>query len=183
MKMFEQTSVATGKTHKTTAVLVSCVVQSILVIIGILIPMIYFDALPTAQLQSLLVAPPPPPPSPPPPPPEPPKVIKIIPRTFEAGRLIAARGIPKNVNPIKEDELPPPSPDGIAGGANAGVTLGILRPVPTAAPPPPPLVDKKAPPRIQVGGIVQSAKLLRQARPVRSGELQNRPEFRRFLRF
>ena len=66
MKMFEHTSVATGKTHKTTTVLVSCVVQSILVIIGILIPMIYFDALPTAQLQSLLVAPPPPPPSPPP---------------------------------------------------------------------------------------------------------------------
>ena len=62
MKMFEQTFVATGKTHKTTTVLVSFVVQTILVIIGILIPMIYFDALPTAQLQSLLVAPPPPPP-------------------------------------------------------------------------------------------------------------------------
>jgi hypothetical protein len=58
MKIFEQTFVATEKTHKTTTVLVSFVVQTILVIIGILIPMIYFDALPTAQLHSLLVAPP-----------------------------------------------------------------------------------------------------------------------------
>ena len=171
MKMFEQTFVATAKTHKTTTVLVSFVVQTILVIIGILIPMIYFDALPTAQLQSLLVAPPPPPPAPPqPPPPERPKVVKIIPRQFDAGRLIAPREFPKNIALIREDELPPPSPGGgvgsFAGGANSGVPFGILGPVPTAAPPPPHLVEKKAMPRIQVGGIVQSAKLLRQAKPV-----------------
>ena len=169
MKMFEQTFVATGKTHNTTTVLVSFVVQSILVIVGILIPMIYFDALPAAQLKSLLVAPPPPTP-PPPPPPELPKLVKIIPRPFDAGRLITPREVPKNIALIKEDELPPPSPDGgvrgLAGGANSGVPFGILGPVRTAAPPPPPLVEKKAPPRIQVGGIVQSAKLLRQPKPV-----------------
>ena len=96
--------------------------------------------------------------------------VKIIPRTFDAGRLIAPREFPKNIAPVKEDELPPPSPDGgvggLAGGAKSGVPFGILGPVPTAVPPPPPLVEKKAPPRIQVGGILQSAKLLRQAKPV-----------------
>ena len=58
MEMFSQTFVATGKTKKTTTVFITFVVQTIVVIIGILLPMIYFDALPTAQLQSLLVAPP-----------------------------------------------------------------------------------------------------------------------------
>jgi periplasmic protein TonB len=76
----------------------------------------------------------------------------------------------KNIALIKEDELPPPSPDGtvggLAGGAKSRVPFGILGPVRTAAPPPRPLVEKKAPLRIQVGGIVQSAKLVRQPKPV-----------------
>jgi periplasmic protein TonB len=55
---------------------------------------------------------------------------------------------------------------GLAGGTKSGVPFGILGPAPTAAPPPPPLVEKKAPPRIQVGGILQSAKSLRPAKPV-----------------
>jgi protein TonB len=83
--------------------------------------------------------------------------------------------------------LPPPSPDGrvesdLAGGAKSGVPFGILGPVPTAAPPPPHLVEKKAPPRIQVGGIVQSAKLLRQPKPVYRN-WPKRPAFRALLSF
>lgn len=60
MAIFEQTFVVTAKTHKMGTVLVSFAAQTILVVIGILIRMIYFDALPTAQLRSLLLAPPPP---------------------------------------------------------------------------------------------------------------------------
>jgi hypothetical protein len=56
MAMFEQTFVATAKTRTMGTVLISLVAETILVVIGILIPMICFDALPTAQLRSLLLA-------------------------------------------------------------------------------------------------------------------------------
>jgi len=180
--MFEQTFVeGVGKTNKTWTVLVSFVAQIILIIIAVLIPMIYFDALPQTQLTSFLVAPPPPPPPPPPPAATPQvKVVKIIPRQFDAGRLMAPKTIPKEIAQIKEEELPPPSagvgvvggvPGGVAGGAAGGVLGGILGAVPQAAPPPPPPVKKEepkpaTPQRIRVGGNVQQAKLVRQPRPV-----------------
>jgi protein TonB len=63
--MFEQTFVdGQGKTNRTWTVLVSFIGQIALIGVFILIPMIYFDALPRTQLTSFLVAPPPlPPPS------------------------------------------------------------------------------------------------------------------------
>jgi protein TonB len=67
---------------------------------------------------------------------------------------------------FKEDELPAPS---VVGSVGVGPdTLGrILGPVPVAAPPPPPSVKKNVQtPRIPVGGSVQSAKLIRQPKPV-----------------
>ena len=179
--MFEQTFVdGVGKTNKTWTVLVSFVGQIILILIAILIPMIYFDALPQTQLTSFLVAPPPPPPPPPPPAATPQvKVVKIIPRQFDAGRLMAPKSIPKNIAEIREEELPPPSSGGgvvggiaggVAGGGPGGILGGILGSVPSAAPPPPPPPVKKeekaAPQRIRVGGNVQQARLVRQPRPV-----------------
>src|SRR5579872_7593515 len=108
--MFEQTFVeGVGKTHKSWTVLVSFVGQIILVGIAVLIPMIYFDALPKSQLTSFLVAPPPPPPPPPPPAAQPVKVVKVIPRQFDAGRLMAPKAVPKEIKMIQEEELPPPS--------------------------------------------------------------------------
>jgi protein TonB len=178
--MFEQTFVD-GKTTKAWTVLVSFIGQLILVGIAVLIPMIYFDALPKSQLTGFLVAPPPPPPPPPPPAAAPVKVVKVIPRQFDAGRLMAPKAVPKQVAMIKEDELPPPSsgvvgvvggvPGGVPGGTPGGVIGGIIGSVPTAAPPPPPPVKKEepkpvAPQRIRVGGNVQQAKLVRQPRPV-----------------
>src|ERR1700758_3905579 len=176
--MFEQTFIeGVGKTHKTWTVLVSFIGQMIVVGIAVLIPMIYFDALPKSQLTSFLVAPPPPPP-PPPPPAAAPKVIKVIPRQFDAGRLMQPKAIPKEVAMIKEEELPPPSSGGVVGGVPGGVPGGtagggiggIIGSVPTAAPPPPPPpkpVEKPATPqRIRVGGNVQQAKLIRQPRPI-----------------
>ena len=173
--MFEQTFVdQAGKTNKTWTVLVSFIGQMVVVAVAILIPMIYFDALPKSQLTSFLVAPPPPPP----PAAAPPKVIKIIPRQFDAGRLMAPKVIPKEVAMIKEEELPPPSsggvvggvPGGVPGGAAGGVIGGIIGSVPTAAPPPPPpppaAPKPVTPQRIRVGGNVQAAKLIRQPRPI-----------------
>ncbi len=177
--MFEQTFVeGVGKTHKSWTVLVSFLGQMLVIAVAILIPMIYFDALPKSQLTSFLVAPPPPPPPPPPPAAAPPKVVRVIPRQFDAGRLMAPKAIPKEVAMIKEEELPPPSsggvvggvPGGVPGGAAGGVIGGIIGSVPTAAPPPPPppvKVEKPVTPqRIRVGGNVQQAKLIRQPKPV-----------------
>ena len=94
--MFEQTFVdGTGKTNKPWTVLVSFLLQIGLIAIAVLIPLIYFDALPKTQLSSFLVAPPPPPPPPPPPAAVVPKVVKVIPRQFDAGKLMAPKVIPK----------------------------------------------------------------------------------------
>src|SRR5689334_12507802 len=182
--MFEQTFVdGVGKTSRGWTVIVSFLGQICLIGIAVIIPMIYFDALPKGQLTSFLVAPPPPPPPPPPPAAAPVKVIKVIPRQFDAGRLMAPKVIPKEVAVIKEDELPPPSagavgvvggvPGGVPGGAPGGVIGGIIGSVPSAAPPPPPppppvkKEEKPATPqRIRVGGNVQQALLIKQPRPI-----------------
>lgn len=174
--MFEQTFVATGKTNKTWTVVISFVIQCLVMVLLVILPMIYFDVLPAATLQSFLVAPPPPPPPPPPPAAAPPKVVRIIPRQFDAGRLMAPKTIPKDIAMIKEDELPPPSSGvgvvgGVAGGVGGGVggvLGGILGGVPSAAPPPPPPPPKPVatPQRIRVGGNVQAANLINQVRPI-----------------
>jgi periplasmic protein TonB len=177
--MFEQTFVdGVGKTNKGWTVMLSFFIETIAIIIIVLIPLIYTDTLPRAQLTSFLVAPPPPPPPPPPPAAAPPvKVIKVIPRQFDAGRLMAPKTIPKDIAMIKEEELPPPSsagvqggvPGGVPGGTSGGVIGGIIGSVPTAAPPPPPKKEEppkpKAPERIRVGGNVQAANLVRKVTP------------------
>jgi len=176
--MFEQTFVeGVGKTNRTWTVMVSFMAQILAIGIAILIPMIYFDALPKTQLTAMFTAPPPPPPPPPPPAAAPVKMVKVIPRQFDAGRLMAPKAIPKDIAMIKEEELPPPSasagvvggvPGGVPGGTAGGVIGGIIGAVPTAAPPPPPPVEQKkaAPTRIRVGGQVQQANLIRQPKPI-----------------
>jgi protein TonB len=181
--MFDQTFVdGVGKTNKSWTVMVSFIGQIALITVAVILPLIYTDVLPSTTLQSFLVAPPPPPPPPPPPAAAPPvKVIKVIPRQFDAGKLMAPKSVPKEIATIKEEELPPPSSGvagvvggvsgGVAGGAVGGVLGGIIGAVPTAAPPPPPppppAVKKEAPvQRIKVGGAVQSASILKKTPPV-----------------
>jgi len=174
--MFEQTFVQTGKTNRTWTVLISFVIQCLLMGLLVILPMIYFDVLPAATLQSFLVAPPPPPPPPPPPAAAAPKVVRVIPRQFDAGRLMVPKSIPKDIAVIREEELPPPSSGvgvvggvagGVAGGGVGGILGGILGGVPSAAPPPPPPPPKTVTPqRIRVGGNVQAANLINQVRPI-----------------
>jgi protein TonB len=107
--------------------------------------------------------------------------VKVIPRQFDAGKLMAPKEIPKEIAVIKEDELPPPTggvgvvggiPGGVPGGTPGGVIGGIIGSVPVAAPPPPPpppvkKEEKPKPPqRIRVGGNVQQARLVSQPKPV-----------------
>ena len=181
-EMFSQTFVE-GKTKKTWTVMVAFVAQMVLLTVAVILPMIYFDVLPKTTLQTMLIAPPPPPPPPPPPAaPAPVKIVKVIPRQFDAGKLMAPKNVPKEIAQIKEEELPPATsgavgvvggvPGGVAGGTPGGVLGGIIGSVPTAAPPPPPPppVKKEGPPpppkRITIGGNVQQAKLVRQPKPV-----------------
>ncbi len=179
--MFEQVFVETGKTRKTWTIFASFLAQIAFVGVLIILPMIFFEQLPGASLISSLVAPPPPPPPPPPPAAAPPvKVVKVIPRQFDAGKLMAPKSIPKEIATIREEELPPPTtgvgvvggvPGGVAGGTPGGVLGGIIGSVPSAAPPPPPppkKVEEKAatPQRIKIGGSVQQAKLVRQPHPI-----------------
>jgi protein TonB len=172
--MFEQTFVnAESKTRKPWTVFLSFVVQCLFIGVLVLIPLIYTDSLPRAQLTSFLTAPPPPPPPPPPPTPAAaPKVVqKVIPRQFDANKLMAPKVIPKEIANIREEDLPPPSggvvggvPGGVPGGTAGGVLGGIIGAVPSAAPPPPP-PKPVTPQRIRVGGNVQAANLIRKITP------------------
>ena len=179
--MFEQTFVeGVGKTNKSWTVMVSFAGQIILITVAVILPLIYTEVLPSTTLQSFLVAPPPPPPPPPPPAAAPPvKVVKVIPRQFDAGKLMAPKSVPREIATIKEDELPPPSSGvagvvggmsgGVSGGAVGGVLGGIIGGIPSAAPPPPPPPPVKkdaAPIRIKVGGNVQGALILKKTPPI-----------------
>lgn len=178
--MFEQTFVAEGKTKKPFTVFLSFLIQVVLIIVLVLIPLIFTDSLPQTQLTSFLVAPPPPPPPPPPPAAvQQVKPVKVIKRQFDSGVLTAPKEIPKKVNIIVEDELPPPGAGvgvvggvagGVPGGTMGGVLGGIIGGVPTAGPPPPPpppaAEAPKPPSRIRVGGNVQEAKIINRVQPV-----------------
>lgn len=178
--MFEQSLIEAGNTtRKGASVFMSFLIQVTLIVVAVIIPLIYTDSLPKTQLTSFLVAPPPPPPPPPPPAAAPVKVVKVVPRQFDAGRLTAPKTIPKEIAVIKEEELPPPSgavgvvggvPGGVPGGTPGGVIGGIIGSVPSGAPPPPPPVKEApkpvTPKSIRVGGNVQAAKLVRQPKPV-----------------
>jgi len=170
--MFEEMVLSSPKskrTNKPWTVVVSMIVQVLLLVILILIPLIYTEALPRAMMSSILLAPPPPPP--PPPPPAAVQVVRARPvvRLMEAGRLVAPKAIPQNVNIIKEEELPPDAgmqgvaggvPGGIAGGSMGGVLGGVIGG--KTAPPPP----KVAPRRVMVGGNVQAARLVNKVQPI-----------------
>jgi protein TonB len=167
-----ESSAVRKRTNKPWTVVLSTGLQVAIVCIFILIPLIYTEALPKAMLTTLLVAPPPPPPPPPPPAPAPVKIVKPVTRLIQAGKLVTPTAIPKQINIIKEAELPPDVstvgvtggvPGGVPGGQVGGVLGGIIGGVGSSNPPPPP---KEAPKRIPVGGNVQRASLIRQVQPI-----------------
>lgn len=171
--MFDDLVVSSPHTKRTNTpwtVVVSTAIQAGIVIIMILIPLIYTEALPKQLLTTFLVAPAPPPP-PPPPAAVVTRVIKPVARLIHNGQMMAPTVIPKKVEMIKEEELPPDVGNvgytggvvgGIGGGTAGGVLGGIIGGVGSNLPPPP----KAAPSRIRVGGNVQAASLVHQMMPV-----------------
>jgi protein TonB len=165
-----ESSVVKKKTNTGWAVIISTLVQVGFLVVLILIPLIYTQALPKAMLTTLLVAPPPPPP-PPPPPAATPTVVKPVARLLNQGVLTQPKAIPKQVAVFKEAALPPDTVGGVAGGIDlgGGGLLGGLSGASGAAPPPPPPppppVAKPTGP-IKVGGNVQEAMVIARPNPI-----------------
>jgi len=152
---------------------IAYMIQAIIVALTVLVPLIYTEALPKAQLMTFLVAPPPPPP--PPPPPMAAAAVKAMKRVTVEDIMKAPTVIPKSIARIKDEPEALPQaavgvvggvPGGMPGGSIGGVLGGIISSaaVAAAAPPPPP-PKTTTPRRIRVGGQVESAKLIFQPKP------------------
>jgi periplasmic protein TonB len=169
--MFEDSLLESGgklKTKRGLTTTISILCQIGVVIVLVLIPLIFTEALPKTQLLTFLVAPPPPPP-PPPPAAAPVHVQKQIQTDIVNGELRTPTKIPQKVQMIKEDEAPPPSmasagvvggvPGGVPGGSMGGVIGGIISNTPVAVP------KIAAPTRVRVSSGVVSGLLVRKVPP------------------
>ena len=139
--MFEDSLIESGgklKTSRGRTTTFSFILEAVIVGVMVLIPLLFTEALPKAQLMMALVAPPPPPPPPPPPAV---KIVKVVQTDIVNGQLRTPTKIPKKVEIIKEEEAPPPSmgvvggvPGGVPGGSMGGVMGSIIGGTPTAVP-------------------------------------------------
>jgi protein TonB len=170
--MFEDSLIESGgklKTKRGWTSLISFAIQVGIILVMILIPLIFTEALPRTQLMTFLVAPPPPPP-PPPPPAAAVHVVKQVQTDIINGELRTPTKIPKKIEMIKEDEAPPPVmattgvvggvPGGVPGGSMGGVIGSVLSSTPTVAP------KIATPQRVRVSSGVVSGLLLRRVNPV-----------------
>jgi protein TonB len=158
--MFDQLVISSPnptKTHKSWTVALSAIVQSIILGILILIPLIYTEALPKGMLNTFLVAPAPPPP--PPPPAAPVKAVRA-PRVVQLNKMVAPTVIPKNIAIVKDEAPVIYTNGGVDGGTGGGILNGIIGSGGSGPPPPP-----KAASRIRVGGNVQAAALVNKVTP------------------
>lgn len=110
----------------TTSFIFNCVAVGVMLIM----PLVFTDTLPKAQLLTFLVAPPPPPPPPPPAAAEQVKRIvhEIQTDMLNTGQLRTPTKIPRKIEMIKEDVAPPPmaATSGVVGGVPGGIPGGQL---------------------------------------------------------
>ena len=160
--MFEHLVVSGKKveSQKPWSVVLSAIVQSLILGVLMLIPLIYTQALPKGMLTTFLVAPAPPPP--PPPPQAVVKQVKLL-KVINVPQMVAPTVIPKTVVPVK-DEAPVVNnangDEGVAGGT--GNVLGGIIGDGSSVPPPP---KPSTPERIRVGGNVEAASLVNKVPP------------------
>ena len=166
--MFTQTFVdETGKTKKPLTLVFSLLLQLILLFLLILIPLVYTQTLPGAQLKGFLTAPAPPPAAPPKPPATHTQTNKMV-RVLNTRQFFAPAAIPKQVNRISDAS---PAPDiGVFGStaspdAAANPVIGVIASI--AEPPPPPAVTPKPSVHgpVPIGGVVAEANLLHRVQP------------------
>lgn len=183
--MFEQSMLnGTAKTRQVWTVMVSFLIQTVVIGVGVLIPLIAFDKLPQARLVAPLMAPPPPPP------PGPTGSMKEhsvrvvdVKWQYQKGRLTEPGPVPVGVRTIVDP--PDVAPDGASvcpycvpgsvgpfNGRPGGVlnSIGVAPPqaeqrqtqvVNRAATKP----AEKPPIRVVLGGVVVQAKLIHKVTP------------------
>jgi len=112
----------------------------------LIMPLLFTESLPKAQLLTFLVAPPPPPPPPPPAAEQVQRVVRQIQTDMlNTGQLRTPTKIPQKVQMIREEDAPPPMPatggvvgrvpGGVPGGQLSGVIGGIVSATSNAAVP------------------------------------------------
>src|SRR5947207_4117816 len=125
--MFEDSLIESGnrlRTKRGRTTTISFILEAIVIGVLVLIPLLFTEALPKAQLMMALVAPPPPPP--PPPPPAEVHIVKKVQTDIINGQLRTPTKLPKKVEIIKEEEAPPPMNAGVVGGVPGGVQGGYM---------------------------------------------------------
>ena len=164
--MFEDSLIESGgrlKTKRGRTTTISFILEAVIIIIMILIPLMFTEALPDAMRMTFLAAPPPPPP--PPPPPAIVHIVHQVETDIVNNQLRTPTKIPKKIEKVVEDEAPPPQmgvvggvPGGVPGGSMGGVIGGIIGNTPTAVP-------KIAVQRVRVSAGVSQGLLLRKTTP------------------
>lgn len=182
--MFSQTFVdGTQQTRKPYTVVVSILLQTAAICITILVPLLYTQTLPSAQLKSMLMAPAPPPPVAP----KTPVAAHTLPaatvRIFQAASLIAPSVIPPRVNAFSQT---PATPDfgGTANAADQATAANSLLWGSTGppSPAPPPIGAPKPNGPLRIGGVVAEANIIHRVQPVypplaKSARVQGAVEF------
>jgi periplasmic protein TonB len=163
--MFNELLESTFKKKNTSmswTVILSTLVQTVVLGVLVLIPLMHTAALPQKMLSILLVAPPPPPP---PPPQSAKATTKPGVRLFRSGILRQPNFIPVKVSVFKEPELPADMTNNSTMNDIFTHILGqgiIGNNSPAVPSPPKPI----GPTRIKQGRIVTAASILSQTRPV-----------------
>jgi len=116
--------------RKAFATMVSFLLNCLAIGCLLIVPLMFTEQLPKAQLMTFLVAPPPPPP--PPPPAAEQQIAKVVRQIqsdlLSTGALRTPARIPQKVQMINEEEAPPPMPvaSGVIGGVPGGVPGGQM---------------------------------------------------------
>jgi len=172
--MFSDSLLEFGQQNKrhafatTTSFILNCLAVGVMLVV----PLMFTDTLPKAQLLTFLVAPPPPPPPPPPAAEQVQRVVhQIQTDMLNTGQLRTPSRIPQRVQMIKEEEAPPPIaatggvvggvPGGIHGGSAGGVIGSILSSTAAAVP----KFQPVAPQRVRISQGVTRGLLIHRLEP------------------
>jgi len=150
----------------TTTMVISILLHGALVLAIAILPLLFYDAMPSQEaLKAFFVAPlevAPPPPPPPPPPAGARTVVRAAPKVdMQPQGFVAPIEVPNAIKP--EESLDLGVEGGVAGGVEGGVPGGVVGGVvgglPSEAPPPPARV-------VRIGGQIKEPKKIRDVKPV-----------------
>jgi periplasmic protein TonB len=162
LMLMERSSVA-GRRSATLAVSMS--LHAVLVLLIVLVPLLFYDSLPSQDVlkaffvQPLEIAPPPPPP---PPPAASRAVVRAAPKVVQAtAAFVAPIEVPNQVLPEESLDLGVEggAAGGVEGGVPGGVVGGVVGGLPTSLPPPPAQV-------VRIGGKIAAPRIVRRVEPV-----------------